>query len=110
MAALLIMRNVVYALMLAMSVTLFLFTIRANTVYEELSHEPGFPQFDELFEEQKRRSAEANRERSAVWEIQKRAASSQLNDHGEMPVIAVNTDEKMENRAHRDNSGYMDMI
>ena len=102
-AALLITKNMIYAGLLAMSVPLLLFTIRANTVYDELSREPGFPQFEPRFEEQKRRSAEADRER-ADWEMQKRSAFVQMNDLGEVqdtPEEAADT---------TDSSRFMDSI
>ena len=103
LAAFIITRNILYAALLALTVLLLLFTIRANTVYDELSREPGFPQFEPRFEDQKRRSAEADRER-ADWEMQKRSAFVQMNDLGEVrdiPKEAADT---------TDSSRFMDSI
>lgn len=101
-AALLLMNSVVYALLLAMSVPLLLFTIRANTVYDELSCEPGFPQFEPRFEEQKKKSAEADRERAALWEKQKRTALVNVDDIGKPQGSQENAGEKPDNRGIMD--------
>ena len=103
LAAFIITRNILYLALLALTVPLLLFTIRANTVYEELSREPGFPQFEPRFEEQKRKSEEAARER-AIWEMCNNNASLKANDLGGSQDIQ----EKAADTT--DNSGFMDSI
>ncbi len=63
-----------YYIILPLSVVLMLLTFRVNSTYSYLSQQPGFPQFDELFEAQKVRSAEATREKEEYFKRFKKKA------------------------------------
>ena len=93
-----------YFLLLPLSLLLMILTFRANKLYEYLSNQPGFPQFDELFEESKIRSEKAAREKEEYFERFKAMALSDSNDFGE-PAAGITEKPSMP-----ENGGYMDSI
>lgn len=92
-----------YYLILPLSAVLMLLTVRANSMYGYLSQQPGFPQFDELFETQKLRSAEASREKNEYFERLKKKAL------GREDVSAASADEDTDKTSSA-GSGFMDSI
>ncbi|MCR4861959.1 MAG: hypothetical protein K5884_05010 [Ruminococcus sp.] len=96
--------NFMYFLLLPLSLILAVLTVRANKLYDYLSKQPGFPQFDELFEESKKRSEKASREKEEYFERFKAMALSDSNDFGE-PAAGI-----AEKPSMAENGGYMDSI
>ena len=103
-AAFLYTGNVVFLILTLMAAVLLVMTIRVNTVYDELSREDGFPQFDEIFEEQKEMSDKIKLIEAEHIKKLKNADFINSNDLG---GVSGNTEIKS---AGLQNDGIMDSI